>query len=199
MKDSRSTRLDWQSIRQRLDAAFAKIDQENELPLAEVKRILKARARDLARESTASEFAESMEVLEFQLGHERYAVETCYVREAHPLDNLTTLPNVPNFVMGLMNIRGEILSVVDIKRFFGLPEKGITHLDKVIVLEFRGMIFGIVADELDGVRRLSTTEMDASRQGPIGIDGDYIQAITTSGLAVLDGRALLTDEKIIVS
>lgn len=198
MSDSHRTHVDWQSVKQKVDAAFAHIDRETNLPPSEVKRILKGRAKVLARPSMDTEPTESIEVLAFHLGHERYALETYYVREVHPLDNLATLPGVPDFVIGVVNIRGEILSVIDIKRFFGLPEIGITHLNKVIVLEHGSMVFGILADELDGVQSLPISAMDTSRQGPTGIDGGYIQGITISGLAVLNGQALLTDEKIIV-
>ncbi|MDO8863575.1 chemotaxis protein CheW [Haliea sp. E1-2-M8] len=198
MKGSHGSQFDWQSIRRRLDAALAYIDHETKVPVSEVNRILKARAQVLAQESTVSESDESLEILEFQLGHERYAVETCYVREVYQLDNLTTLPGVPPFVMGVVNIRGEIVSVVDIKHVLGLPEKSITHLNKVIVMELHSMVFGVLADEFEGVRRLPMSELDASRQGSTRIDGSYFRGITTSGLAILDGQVLLNAESIIV-
>ena len=198
MNRSDNTRFNWQQIQQRVDAAFADIERGIKLPPAQIRRILKARAKALAEVPDSTDATEFIEIVEFQLAHEHYAVETRYVREVYPLDNLTWLPGTPDFVMGVINIRGEILSVVDIKNFFGLPEKGITHLDKVIILESGGMVFGILADHLDGVRRLPITEMGSSRQSPAGIDSSYIQGITTSGLAILDAKALLADEKIIV-
>ncbi len=198
MNDSPSNPFDWPAIRQRIDKAFAAIDREANLSPAEIQQILQERAKVLADESDSAEASDALEILAFQLGHERYGVETCYVREVHPLDNLTTLPGIPDFVTGVVNIRGEIVSVIDIKRFFKLPERGITHLNKIIVLEYHSMMFGILADEIDGVRQLPLSEVDASRSSPAGIDGGYVQGITTSGLALLDGRALLTDEEIVV-
>lgn len=190
--------FNWQQIRQRVDAALAGIERENNRSPTEIKQILKARAKVLAEAPATGDSLESIEILEFQLANEHYAVETCYVREAYPLDNLTALPHTPDFVMGVANIRGEILSVVDIKRFFGLPEKGISHLNQLIVLESGSMIFGILADFLTGVRRLPIEQIRTARKSPTGINGCYIHGITSSGLAVLDAKALLTDEKIIV-
>jgi purine-binding chemotaxis protein CheW len=191
-------RFDWGKIRQQVDSAFAALDHENNRSPADIHRILEARAKAIAEIPVSAAATESIELLEFQLAHERYAIETRFVREAYPLDNLTPLPGTPDFVLGVVNIRGEIISVVDIKKFFGLPEQGITHLDKVIVLELSLMVFGILADHLDGVRHLPVADIQSAKQSPAGVDGGYILGITTDGLAILNGEALLTDENILV-
>src|SRR5690606_19205597 len=192
--------FDWQQTKQRVTEAFAAIDSIEQTSAADVKAILKMRAQALAAPlpvRTETDNA-TIEILEFELAQEHYAVETRYVREACPLDNLTTLPGTPDFVKGVVNLRGEIISVVDIKRFFGLPEKGITHLNKLIVLESGSMAFAILADSLIGVRQLSLAQLQSAQKSSSGINARYIQGITASGLAVLDVNALLTDEKIIV-
>ena len=94
-----------------------------------VEEVLHARALALARRPVEAPAAGSLvELLEFKLGHERYAVETRHVREVHPLRNLTPLPCAPAFVRGIVNVRGRITAAFDIKRFFGLPEAGLTDL-----------------------------------------------------------------------
>lgn len=192
--------FDWQQIKQKVTEAFAAIDSIEQTSAADVKAILKMRAQALAAPlpvDTETDNA-TIEILEFELAQEHYAVETRYVREACPLDNLTTLPGTPDFVKGVVNLRGEIISVVDIKRFFGLPEKGITHLNKLIVLESDAMIFAILADGLEGVRQLPLDELRTAQAASSAINGRYIQGITRAGLAVLDAGVLLSDENIIV-
>ena len=85
----------------------------------EKKTILKARAKALALEPEREKRkGEYLEVVEFLLAYETYAIETAYVREVYPLKELTVLPCTPPFVLGIINVRGQILSVIDIKKFF---------------------------------------------------------------------------------
>jgi purine-binding chemotaxis protein CheW len=167
--------------------------------LSETKRILKARAEALAREpARARAAAEHIEVVEFVLAYERYAVETRYVREVSPLENLTPLPCTPAFVLGIVNMRGEILSVIDLKKFFELPEKGLTDLNKVIVLEAENMRFGILADAVSGVRRIPVDEIQPSLPTLTGVREAYLKGVTAERMVILDADKLLADERIIV-
>lgn len=165
----------------------------------ETKRILKARAEALAREPAQVRAAgEHIEVVEFVLAYERYAVETRYVREVHPLENLTPLPCTPAFVLGIVNVRGEILSVIDLKKFFELPEKGLTDLDKVIVLELENMRFGILADAVSGVRLVPVDEIQPTLPTLTGVREAYLKGVTAERMVILDADKLLGDERIIV-
>jgi purine-binding chemotaxis protein CheW len=167
--------------------------------LSETKRILKARAEALAREpARARAAAEHIEVVEFVLAYERYAVETRYVREVSPLENLTPLPCTPAFVLGIVNLRGEILSVIDLKKFFELPEKGLTDLNKVIVLEAENMRFGILADAVLSVRRISVDGIQPSLPTLTGVREAYLRGVTTERIVILDADKLLANERIIV-
>lgn len=165
----------------------------------ETKRILKARAQALARQPAQAQTAAAhIEVVEFVLAAERYAVETRFVREVHPLENLTPLPCTPAFVLGIVNLRGEILSVIDLKKFFELPEKGLTDLDKVIVLEAENMLFGILADAVPGVRRVSVDEIQPSLPTLTGVREAYLKGVTAERVVILDAARLLADERLIV-
>jgi len=165
----------------------------------ETKRILSERAQLLAREPEKAAAADQfIEVIEFVLAFERYAVETRYVREVEPLDSLTPLPGTPAFVLGIVNVRGEILSVIDLRKFFELPEKGLTDLNKVIVLESENMLFGILADAVAGVRRIPVGDIQPSLPTLTGIREAYLRGVTPGRMVILDGEKLLTDESIVV-
>ncbi|MEJ2201393.1 MAG: chemotaxis protein CheW, partial [Desulfuromonadaceae bacterium] len=118
-------------------------------------QILKKRALTLAEKpSDRTANKDLMEVVEFLLAEERYAIESSYISEVYPLRDLTTLPGTPPFVRGIINLRGKILSIIDLRIFFALPETGLSDLNKVIVLHNRNMEFGILADTVLGARSI---------------------------------------------
>lgn len=198
-KQKKPAAIDWREIERRLEAARIAIEHVWAPSPEETQHILKARAQALAQEPVSADAADvCIEVVEFILAHERYAVETRYVREVYPLENLTPLPCTPAFVLGIVNVRGEILSVIDLKKFFELPEKGLTDLNKVIVLESADMVFGIVADAISGVRRIQRAGIQPSLPTLTGIREDYLLGVTAERVVVLDAEKLLNDEELIV-
>src|SRR3990167_4187913 len=165
----------------------------------EEKKILKARAKELAREAREEKtLEESMEIVEFLMAHEKYGVESSYVREIYPLKELTPVPCTPSFVLGIINVRGQILSVIDIKKFFDLPEKGLTDLNKVIILHTESMEFGILADVIIGVRNIVVGELQTSLPTLTGIREEYLKGVTKERTVILDAEKLLSDKSIVV-
>jgi purine-binding chemotaxis protein CheW len=194
-----ATADDWQPIYQRLEAARAAIEQGLNPKLQGKNHMLRERAKVLARETqkwTTSEA--SLEVVVFQLAHESYAIETACIREVYPLKELTPLPCTPPFVLGIINIRGQILSVLDIKKFFQLPEQGLTDLKKVIILHSEEMEFGILVDAILGVRTIPLSKIQPSLPTLTDIGGEYLKGVTAERLIILDAARILTDKNIIV-
>lgn len=191
--------IDWREIENHLEAASIAIERIWTPTSETTQRVLQERAQILAREAVPVETAdEGIDVIEFLLAHERYAVASEYVREVYPLEDITPLPCTPAFVLGIVNVRGEILPVIDIKKFFDLPEKGLTDLNKVIVLESRDMAFGIVADAISGVRRIQRAGIQPSLPTLTGIREDYLLGVTAERIVILDAEKLLNDGKLIV-
>jgi purine-binding chemotaxis protein CheW len=114
------------------------------------------------------------------------------------LESLTPLPCVPAFVLGIVNLRGEMLSVIDLKRFFELPDKGLGDLNKIIVLRSEEVLFSVLADAIVGVRRVMLADIHPSLPTLTGIRKDYLKGITPERLIVLDTEKLLADERIVV-
>src|SRR6059036_3053577 len=107
------------------------------------KQILRARAQALARTPERGQVAGTLlELLEFRLAQERYALENRYVVEVCPLKELTPLPCTPPFVLGIVNVRGRIMPVFDLKKFFDLPEKGLTDLHRIILVRGNDLELG---------------------------------------------------------
>ena len=198
-REQKKTAIDWRDIERRMAAARAAIERGSTPPPEETQRILKARAQALAREPMPEEAADArIEVVEFLLAYERYAVESRYVREVYPLENLTPLPCTSAFVLGIINLRGEILSVIDIRKFFELPEHGLTDLNKVIVLRSENMLFGILADAITGVRRIPSADIQSSLPTLTDIRVAYLRGVTPDRTVILDAEKLLSDANIIV-
>ena len=191
--------IDWSEIRSRLEKARSILDSSLRPDFEEERSVLHARAVALARaESPAAAEGAHLEVLEFRLSDEAYAVETMYVREVVPLRDLTPLPCVPSFVLGIINLRGQILSVVDLKEFFGLPARGLTDLNKVIVLESPDMEFGLLADAIAGVRVLAAAELEPAIPTLAGVGAGYVNGVTRDRLIVLAADNILSDPKMTI-
>jgi purine-binding chemotaxis protein CheW len=166
----------------------------------EVRTILKNRAIAMAlepeKENTTSG---TIEIIEFLLGSERYGIESFYVREVYPLKDFTPLPGVPSFILGIINVRGHILSVVNLKRFFSLPEKGLGEMNKVIILRNEQMEFGIVADVVEGTKTLKIDEIMSAPHNVTGIGETYVKGVTKEHIVILETDNLLNDKKIIIN
>jgi purine-binding chemotaxis protein CheW len=165
----------------------------------ENERILADRARALARTRKASLAPrEMLEVLEFRLASERYCVETRHIDGVHPLRDLTPLPGTPSFFPGIVNVRGRILPVLDLKKLFELPDRGLTDLHQVVVVRGNDMELGLLADVVVGVRKIEPGALQASLPTLTGIRAAYLKGVTEERLVVLDLDAILSDPKIVV-
>lgn len=191
--------INWDEIHRRLETSQDALGQGLQLTHAEKNKILKSRAKILAVESEKKAKAEEfIQVVEFLLACEKYAVASEYVREIYPLKEFTPIPCTPPFVLGIINVRGQILSVIDIKKFFGLPEKGLTDLNKVIILHTESMEFGILADAIIGVRNIVVSELQTSLPTLTGIREEYLKGIAKERTVILDAEKLLSDKSIVV-
>lgn len=195
-----SVQTDWEEVRRRLDAIRTAIDQGFTRTPAEEMLILKARAQELAREPKTSEAAaDTLEVVEFELASEHYALPLSMVRTVSVLKELTPVPCTPPFVLGIINLRGEIHTVVDLKKFFALPDKGITELNKIIIIHHDDMQLGILADAIRGVRHVLLHDLDPAMPTLTGIRADYLRGVTRDRLVVLDAARILSDQRILVA
>jgi purine-binding chemotaxis protein CheW len=187
---------DWSTIYRRLEASRIGLEHGVMPTREERQKILRARAQTLAREPEREEATQGgLEVVEFLLAYETYGVESSYIREVYPLKELTPLPCTPPFVLGIIDVRGQILSVLDLKKFFDLPEKGLTDLNKVIVVHDATMVFGILSDAILGVRSIPLDSIQPSLPTLTGIRATYLKGVTGDRLVILDAGALLADRR----
>lgn len=190
--------VDWDALRLRL--ADAERDWGSEaLPSAQVRdATLEERARLLAREDDAGEPQERLEVIVFKLAAETYALETRYVREVYPLKGLTPIPCTPSFVLGVINLRGELCPVIELKRLFDLPGNNLTNATRAIVVKDERMEFGILADAIIDVRRVPLSEIHPMPSIASGIESGFMRGITRDRTTILDAGRILAHRGLVV-
>jgi purine-binding chemotaxis protein CheW len=161
--------------------------------------VLRARSVKLARTAESPPAAGiTLELLEFQLASERYALETRHIREVQPLCDLTVLPGTPPFVLGIVNIRGRILPVLDLRKFFDLPEHGLNDLHRIILVQGNDLEFGLLADVIIGIRGVAADSLQQSLPTLAGVRADYLKGVSDQRLIVLDFERMILDPQIIV-
>lgn len=164
------------------------------------KEILRKRAELLAS-MTIQETRDSrkMDVVEFRLAHEKYALEVLFVTEIVPLKGLTSVPCTPAHVRGIINVRGRIFSVMDLRVFFDLPGDDNADSARVILLSSKDMELGILADSVEGFRSISLDQVQASLPTLTGIRQSYLRGVAGEDLVILDAGKLLADKSMVVN
>src|SRR5215510_9504498 len=136
----------------------------------------------------------------FTLAGRRYAVSVLHVLEISRVPLVTPVPNVPSWVRGIVNVRGEILSVIDVRTFLGCEETHQGEESRMLVVKARGdeIMTSLVVDQVMGIVPLSTTRLDASTAPPPGKAAPYLGGVYEHGnqvVAVFDlERFLLSPE-----
>ena len=192
--------INWSEIHQRVERAREALAQGAVLSALENRAVLRARARALAQEhGQTGPAAAIFEVVEFSLASETYAFEAAFVREVYPLKDYTPVPGLPPFVLGIVNVRGQIMSIIDLKKFFDLPEKGFGQLNKLIILRGEQMELGIVADDILGARSIDLEALQSAPSTVSGIGAQYLRGVTAERVIILDADKLLNNDQIIVN
>jgi purine-binding chemotaxis protein CheW len=165
----------------------------------EQQKILKQRAEMLAAVTAEEEQKRSgIPVLTFYLADEKYGLEAEFVDRVIALKRFTDIPCTPDYILGMINVQGEILAVLDIKKLFSLPDKGITNLNRVIIVENEGIKFGILCDEVAGREEVQHHEMQGKLSNIVGIKSALIRGVTKSRLIIINTREFFKDKRIII-
>jgi len=150
----------------------------------ERERILQERAASVARARDDAQAA-GLPVLAFRVGGERYAVEVGAVYQVVDSTGLTPLPATPPWVLGAILARTRVVAVLDLRALLGLEGGGMNDLNKVVVLEEGGELFGVAVEEVEGRIDLERDKLATTGDGPFSW-------IAPDRLAVLDLERLGT-------
>jgi purine-binding chemotaxis protein CheW len=192
-------KMDWAEVHRRLEAAATTLERVITPGIDDKKRLLKARAKKLSQEAIQVNAGQQcIEIVEFQLAGEKYGIEASNVREVYPLKELVPVPGTPPFFLGITSVRGQILSVIDIKKLFNLPDKGLTELDKIVIVRSGDEELGIRADVILGMQSIPRGDIQAPLPALTGIREKFLSGITKDTVIILDIQKLLKDESLMV-
>lgn len=197
--DKHKKGIDWQQVRQCLARIMAATEAAQSLSPEQAREVLQARARILAQPPAMPPRAsEVLEAATFHLGEESYAIQTYYIREVVRLTEWTPVPGAPDFLLGVINLRGEILAVFDLRRLLGVPVFAATDHTRVLVLGGDRAEYGIWADGVHEVRALRTDDVLTPPASLAGPGREWIRGVTDDALIVLDGAVLLRDRRLYI-
>jgi len=173
------------------------LEDTGEEETGRVTAILAERAQKLSQPAARSRGIERIEVLKFRLAYQEYAMSMKYVREVVLTGGITPVPGTPEYISGICAIRGEIISLVDLRALFSVYDRGLTDLNRVIVVTNGTMTFGILADYITGIATIPASIPAAPKTiPPTGADPFILGVV--DGIIVLDGAALLTDTRMLI-
>ena len=135
------------------------------------------------------------EVLVFVLGDEEYGVDILKVQEIRGYDKVTPIPSAPDYLKGVVNLRGVIVPVIDMRVKFKLAEVRYDSFTVVVILRIAGRVIGLVVDGVSDVVRFAESEVKAAPQLGSVVDGSFIAGLATQGermVLLLDIEKLLS-------
>jgi len=165
---------------------------------AGIQRILEERARRLARAPADNAPAKTIPLVELVLGEEHFGVNLHQVEEIQPLKGLTPVPGVAVYWAGVVNLRGRLYPVLDLRHYLRLPASGPPEGGQIVLVSAAGLCVALWASEVVAVRQVPQDDIQPSMLEARGISRDIVAGVSADLLSVLDLEALLSDPKLAV-
>lgn len=141
----------------------------------------------------------SMQIVCFRVGNEEYGIEILKVQEILKLPIVTELPKVAEFIMGVIDLRGKILPIIDLKKRLGLELEITSKSTRAIVVNIKGKEVGLAIDSVSHVVRIDTKDIEPPPPIVKGVSGRYIIGIAKvkdDFVVILDLDKIFTSEEI---
>lgn len=141
---------------------------------------------------------EVLQWVTFQLEEETYGINVMQVREVLRYTEIAPVPGAPDYVLGIINLRGNVVTVIDTRSRFGLVEGEITDNTRIIVIESEHQVIGILVDSVAEVVYLRSSEIDTTPSVGTDESAKFIQGVSNRDgklLILVDLNKLLTDEE----
>ncbi|MFZ4698501.1 MAG: chemotaxis protein CheW [Candidatus Methylumidiphilus sp.] len=143
--------------------------------------------------------ADSQEYLTFMLGNEEYGIDILKVQEIRGYDNVTRVPSAPVFIKGLINLRGLIVPIVDMRIKFKLGIPSYDHLTTVIILDINGRFVGIVVSGVSDVINITPRQIQSLPNNGSTLKSEYLLGLCSIGermVILIDVDRLMLSEEI---
>lgn len=137
-------------------------------------------------ETLKKQDAELLQLVTFSIGEEEFGVDILSVQEIIRMMDITKVPRAPDFVEGVINLRGKVIPIIDLRRRFGLSTRDHDKHTRIIVIEINNMIVGFVVDSVSEVLRIPASTVEPPPPVVSGLESEYI-----SGVGKLEDRLLI--------
>ncbi len=127
-----------------------------------------------------------MQLVTFKLGNEEYAVDILKVQEINRMKEITRVPNTPAYVEGVINLRGKVIPVVNLRSKFSLTERENDIQSRIMIMDIQGITMGLVVDAVSEVLRIPSNIVEPTPQMASNISTEYIK-----GIAKLEDRLII--------
>lgn len=128
---------------------------------------------------------EILQFVTFKIGNEEYGINILKVQEINRMVDITPVPNSPHYIEGVMNLRGKVIPVVNLRRMFGLDDKEWDNTSRIIVVDV-GIILGMIVDSVSEVLRIPSNVIDPPPSMTTNISSEHVK-----GIGKLDDRLLI--------
>jgi len=145
---------------------------------------------------------DTVQVVSFRLGLEEYAIEIQNVKEIILFEGITRVPQMPEYIEGILNLRGLVIPVFDLRRRFALPEISKTEHSRIVVTRLEGRLAGIIVDAVSQVMKLAQASIQPPPETIAHFAGSYLQGvgkIQDRMILLLDIVKVLQEEKLNLS
>jgi purine-binding chemotaxis protein CheW len=119
----------------------------------------------------------TIQVVSFKLGSEEYGVDIAQVQEINRMVAITHVPRAPQFMEGVINLRGQLIPIIDLRTRFGMPRTEHTKNTRIVVTEIGSKRVGMVVDSVSEVLRIPTEQIEEAPEMISGVDTEYIRGV----------------------
>ena len=127
-----------------------------------------------------------MQLVVFELGDESYGVDISRVQDINRMQEITEIPHAPESVVGVINLRGRVIPVIDLRKRFGLPDAVHTKDTRIVVVHLEGNLIGVIVDAVSQVLRIPADIVEPPSPVLAGVDSRYLR-----GIAKLDEKLVI--------
>jgi purine-binding chemotaxis protein CheW len=129
------------------------------------------------KEESKKDQKELLQLVSFKIADEEFGVDILSVQEINRMSQITQVPNTPDFIEGVINLRGRIIPVIDLRVKLGMARKEHGKNTRIVVVELKGQTLGFIVDEVSEVLRIPKEITEAPPEMIGSVDSDYITSI----------------------
>jgi purine-binding chemotaxis protein CheW len=146
------------------------------------------------------EHAGARQLIDFLIGEDHFGLDILSVREVIRLETVTALPRVSSSLKGVIRLRGQVIPLVELREKFGLPHQEWGDATRVVIVDIKGRVAGLIVDRVSHVVRFSTDQVVPAPAWVSGLRGEHVQGVVRTGgrfIVLLNLDALFSGEELV--